>query len=49
MPRWLATLLIIAFILVFILPNPVQAGAFVGDVIDSVVVFFRSLGASVGV
>jgi hypothetical protein len=49
MPKWLSTLLIIIFILVFIVPNPVQTGAAVGNFIDSLIVFFRSIGASVGV
>jgi hypothetical protein len=49
MPRWLSTLLIIIFILIFIIPNPVETGAWVGNFIDSMVVFFRSIGASVGV
>jgi len=49
MPRWLSTLLIIIFILVFIIPNPVETGAWVGNFIESIVVFFRSIGASVGV
>jgi hypothetical protein len=49
MPSWLRWLLFIIFILVFIIPNPVQAGVFFGDLINSIVVFFRSFGAAVGV
>jgi hypothetical protein len=46
MPSWLSWLLFI--ILVFIVPNPVEAGVFFGDLINSIVVFFRSMGAAVG-
>jgi hypothetical protein len=49
MPSWLSWLLFIIFILVFIVPNPVEAGVFFGDLINSIVVFFRSMGAAVGV
>jgi hypothetical protein len=48
MPSWLSWLLFIIFILVFIVPNPVKAGVFFGDRINSIVVFFRSMGAAVG-
>lgn len=49
MPKWLSTLLIIILILVFIIPNPVETGAWVGNFIESIIVFFQSIGASVGV
>ena len=49
MPRWLWTLLILILIFVFIIPSPAQAGAFIGNAIDSMIVFFRSMAASVGV
>jgi hypothetical protein len=47
MPRWLWVLIIILFILVFILPNPAAAGAFFGNLIDGIAVFFRSFGESI--
>jgi hypothetical protein len=46
-PRWLWVLIIILFILVFNLPNPEDAGAFFGNVIDGIAVFFRSFGESI--
>jgi hypothetical protein len=49
MPRWLRTLLILILIFVFIIPNPAQTGAFIGNAINSLIVFFRSIAASVGV
>jgi hypothetical protein len=49
MPRWLSTLLLLILIFVFIIPNPTQTGAFIGNAIDSMIVFFRSMAASVGV
>jgi hypothetical protein len=49
MPRWLWTLLILIFIFAFIIPNPAQTGAWIGNFIDSIIIFFRSIGASVGV
>jgi len=49
MPRWLWTLLILILIFVFIIPNPAQTGAFIGNAINSMVVFFRSIAASVDV
>ena len=49
MPRWLSTLLLLILLFVFIIPNPAQTGAFIGNAIDSMIVFFRSMAASVGV
>jgi hypothetical protein len=49
MPRWLSTLLLLILIFGFIIPNPTQTGAFIGNAIDSMIVFFRSMAASVGV
>jgi hypothetical protein len=49
MPRWLRTLLILILIFVFIIPNPAQTGAFIGNAINSMIVFFRSIAASVDV
>jgi hypothetical protein len=47
MPRWLWALIIILIILVFIIPNPVGTGNFLGNAVDSLVTFFRSVGNSV--
>lgn len=47
MPRWVAALIVVLVILVFILPNPSGAGAFVGNTIDAIITFFRSIGGQV--
>ena len=47
MPRWLVALIIILIIIVFILPNPAAVGSYIGNAIDSIVIFFRSIGTSV--
>ena len=47
MPRWVVALIVILVILVFILPNPAATGTWIGNAIDSMVVFFRSIGTSV--
>jgi hypothetical protein len=47
MPRWVVALIVILIILVFILPNPTGTGTWIGNAIDSVVLFFRSIGTSV--
>ena len=47
MPRWVVALIIILIIVVFILPNPAGTGSFIGNAVDSMVVFFRSIGNSV--
>jgi hypothetical protein len=47
MPRWVVALIVILIIIVFILPNPAGTGSYIGNAIDSLVVFFRSLGGSV--
>ena len=47
MPRWLVALIIIFIIIVFILPNPAGTGTFLGNAVDSIVVFFRAIGNSV--
>jgi hypothetical protein len=47
MPRWLWVLIIILIFLVFILPDPEDAGAFFGNVIDGIAVFFRSFGEAI--
>ena len=47
MPRWLVALIIILIIVVFILPNPAGTGTFLGNAVDSMVVFFRSISNAV--
>lgn len=47
MPRWVVALVVILIILIFILPNPQGTGTFLGNAVDSLVVFFRSIGDSV--
>ena len=47
MPRWVVALIVILIILVFILPNPGPTGTYIGNAIDSIVVFFRSIGSNV--
>jgi hypothetical protein len=47
MPRWLVALIIILIIVVFILPNPAGTGTFLGNAVDSMVVFFRSMSNAV--
>ena len=47
MPRWLVALIVILIIIIFILPNPAGTGTFLGNAIDSLVVFFRSIGTAV--
>jgi hypothetical protein len=47
MPRWLWALIIILIILVFIIPNPEGTGSWLGNAINSIVIFFQSLGNSV--
>jgi hypothetical protein len=47
MPRWLVALIIILIIIIFVLPNPAGTGTFLGNAIDSLVVFFRSVGTAV--
>jgi hypothetical protein len=44
MPRWVWGLIIILVIIIWIDPNPAGAGAAVGNAIDSMITFFRSLG-----
>ena len=47
MPRWLVALIIILIIIVIILPNPAGTGTYLGNAIDSIVIFFRSIGTAV--
>ena len=48
MPRWFTTLLVLLILFGFVLPNPVSAGNATGNAIDSMVVFFRSMGNAIG-
>lgn len=47
MPRWLWTLIFIFVLVAFILPNPAAAGAAVGNAIESLIIFFRSMATAV--
>ena len=47
MPRWVVALIFIMIILVFILPNPAGVGTYIGNAIDAIVIFFRSIGTAV--
>ena len=47
MPRWVVALIVILIILVFIIPNPAATGAYIGNAIDALVVFFRNIGTAV--
>jgi hypothetical protein len=47
MPRWVWALIIILIIIVFIIPNPEGTGNFLGNAVDSLVTFFRSIGDAV--
>ena len=44
MPRWLAVLIVL---FAFVIPDPAGAGAAVGNAIDAIIVFFKSLGTAV--
>jgi hypothetical protein len=46
MPRWLSVLIILILIAAFVVPDPAAAGAAVGNAIDALIVFFRSLGTA---
>jgi hypothetical protein len=47
MPRWLWGLILLIVLFAFVLPDPAAAGAAVGNAIDAIIVFFRSLGTAV--
>jgi hypothetical protein len=47
MPRWLWALIIILIILVFIVPNPVETGEFLGNAFDALIAFFKAIADSV--
>jgi hypothetical protein len=46
MPRWLWVLILILILVVWIIPSPASAGAAVGDAIDALITFFRSVGTA---
>ena len=46
MPRWVVALIVILIIIVFIIPNPAGTGAYIGNAIDALVVFFRNIGTN---
>jgi len=48
MPRWLWAFIIAVVIVAFILPDPAVAGATVGNAMESIINFFRSMAAAVG-
>jgi hypothetical protein len=47
MPRWLQILIIIFVLFAFILPQPARAGAAVGNAIEALMIFFRSMATAV--
>ena len=47
MPRWLGVLIILILIAAFVIPDPAAAGAAIGNAIDALIVFFRSIGTAV--
>ena len=40
-------MIFILIILVFIIPNPAGVGTYIGNAIDAIVIFFRSIGTAV--
>ena len=47
MPRWLSILVILILFAAFVVPNPAAAGAAVGNAINALIVFFKSMGTAV--
>jgi hypothetical protein len=47
MPRWLWTIIILVVIFAFIIPDPAAAGAAVGNAVDALITFFRSIASSI--
>lgn len=47
MPKWLWGLLIILLIVIFIIPDPAGSGSFVGNAIESIIIFFRRIGTEI--
>jgi hypothetical protein len=46
MPRWLWVLIVLVLLSAFVLPDPAAAGATVGNAIDALITFFRSIAAA---
>lgn len=46
MPRWLAVFIFLVLFFAFVVPDPAAAGAWIGNAIDSLVVFFRSISTA---
>ena len=44
MPRWVWGLIIILVLVIWIIPSPASAGEAVGNAIDALITFFRSVG-----
>jgi hypothetical protein len=42
MPKWLRAVIILGILFIFIIPNPVEAGIFFGDVFNALITFCRS-------
>ena len=47
MPRWLGVFILLVVLFAFVLPDPAAAGAWIGNAINSMIIFFRSIGAAV--
>lgn len=47
MPKWVWVIVVIIVLALFVLPNPTGSGSAVGDAINAVATFFRSLAASI--
>ncbi len=47
MPTWLKALIIIVVILLFIVPNPTGAGAYIGGAFNAVATFFKSIAGQI--
>ena len=48
MPRWLSVLTVLVLLAVFVIPDPVAAGAAVGNAIAALITFFRSIAQALG-
>jgi hypothetical protein len=46
MPKWVWGLILILILVTWIIPSPASAGAAVGDAIDALITFFRSVGTA---
>jgi hypothetical protein len=47
MPRWLWVLIVLVVLSAFVLPDPAAAGATVGNAIDAIITFFRSIAVTI--